>query len=290
MAQHHRPFSIKIFLPEGIPEGLRLIEKSNWTGLGILCPRALFTEAKKRKEFLSPGVYVLEGPSEEGELPTIYIGEGDPVKARLESHYAKKDFWTRVIFFVSKDGSLNKAHIQYLESRLIVLAKEAKRARLDNEVGSSPPSLNEADQADVDSFLDDMLSIYPLLGITAFEKPKKPTKKETHLFLKNNIKKVCSTGAETADGFVVFKGSEMVTEESEACPDYATRIRRDLIDKGVVERKGEVYVFTQDYSFSSPSSAGGVIQGRSTNGRECWKNSKGVTLKEIQETKALEQG
>ena len=31
-----RGFSIRVFLPEGTPEGLRLVEKSNWTGRGIV--------------------------------------------------------------------------------------------------------------------------------------------------------------------------------------------------------------------------------------------------------------
>lgn len=27
-----RPFSIRIFVPDGDPDGLRMVEKSNWTG------------------------------------------------------------------------------------------------------------------------------------------------------------------------------------------------------------------------------------------------------------------
>ena len=57
-----RPFSIRIFLPGGVPDGIRLIEKSNWTGCGLVCPRALLNEAKSRNEFTSTGVYVLVGP------------------------------------------------------------------------------------------------------------------------------------------------------------------------------------------------------------------------------------
>jgi hypothetical protein len=31
----------------------------------------------------------------------IYVGEGDPIRPRLESHYAQKDFWTRAIGFTT---------------------------------------------------------------------------------------------------------------------------------------------------------------------------------------------
>lgn len=33
-----RPFSIKIFVPDGDPDGLRIVEKSNWTGEGVAPP------------------------------------------------------------------------------------------------------------------------------------------------------------------------------------------------------------------------------------------------------------
>jgi hypothetical protein len=39
-------FSLRIFLPDGSPDGLRLVEKSNWTGRGIVCPRPLFPTAR----------------------------------------------------------------------------------------------------------------------------------------------------------------------------------------------------------------------------------------------------
>jgi len=74
-----RPFSIKVFCPDGNPAGLRIISKSNWTGVGLVCPRPLLPTVKGRKEFNQPGVYVLVGPPEEGELPKIYVGEGDAV-------------------------------------------------------------------------------------------------------------------------------------------------------------------------------------------------------------------
>ena len=34
-----RPSSIRIFLAEGSPAGLRIVEKSNWIGRGVVFPR-----------------------------------------------------------------------------------------------------------------------------------------------------------------------------------------------------------------------------------------------------------
>ena len=47
-----------------------------------------------------------------------------------------KDFWTRAIGFTTTTaGQLNKAHVQFLESRLIALARAAKRMPLDRAGG-----------------------------------------------------------------------------------------------------------------------------------------------------------
>ena len=61
-----------------------------------------------------------------------YIGEADPLIERLVQHYRTKDWWTSVVFFASKDRQLNKAHVQYLEAKLVQLARAANRCRLEN--------------------------------------------------------------------------------------------------------------------------------------------------------------
>ena len=118
-----KPFSIRFFLPDGTSDGLRIVEKSNWTGVGVVVPRALFQQSKSRDEFSRTGIYVLVGIDEESDAPMLYVGQGDPIRARLESHAANKEFWSWTTFFVTRDDSLNKAHIGYLESQLIKLAK-----------------------------------------------------------------------------------------------------------------------------------------------------------------------
>lgn len=280
-SKSERPFSIKIFIPNGQPDGLRIVDKSNWTGRGIVFPRSLFPEIKKRDEFQQTGVYVLVGPSEEGELPKIYIGEGDPVKARLEQHFSKKDFWIWCVFFVSKDRSLNKAHVQYLEAQLVRIAGEAKRSFFDNLNVPQDPSLSEAEVADVESFLEDMLSIFPLLGLSAFQKVVQ-TKINNLQLLTIESKGIKVTGYESPEGFIVQEGSQAVKLEVPSIHHYMSVIRRELIETGVLKDAGEAFVFAQDYFFNSPSTAAGVVLGRPANGRTEWKNSKGETLKTIQ--------
>jgi hypothetical protein len=51
------PFTIRIFVPDGDPEGVRIIDRMNWTGLGIAFPRDHWTAIRQRSEFSKPGVY-----------------------------------------------------------------------------------------------------------------------------------------------------------------------------------------------------------------------------------------
>jgi len=58
--------------------------------------------------------------------------------------------------------------------------------------------------------------------------------------------------------------------------------RQELIDLGVLAQQGAAHVFTQDYAFSSPSTAACVVLGRNANGRMEWKDAQGRALKVLQ--------
>ena len=277
---HQRPFSMGIFVPDGDPDGLRMVEKSNWTGIGVVFRRTGYKQVFGRPEFDRTGIYVLVGSSEDSSLPTLYIGEGDPVKDRLNQHYSKKDFWDWAVFFVTKDGSLNKAHVKHLESRLLELAKAAKQCKIDNTGSSLPPTLSEAERADVESLQLDILDIFPLLGLGVFEKTETKRKPKNLLFI--NAKGIKATGYEDAKGFVVREGSQLTKEEVPSIHQYMSTLRKDFIEQGVIVENGDTYTFTQDQVFSSPSTAAGVILGRTANGRIEWKDKSGTTLKELQ--------
>jgi hypothetical protein len=277
---NQQPYSIRIFLPTGDPDGLRLVEKSNWSGIGVVFNRTNYKQAVSRAEFSRTGVYVLIGQTEDSTLPTVYIGEGDPVKDRLNAHYAKKDFWEWAIFFVTKDNSLNKAHVQRMEFRLIEMAKAAKLCKLDNANSPTPPTLSEAETADVDGFILNTLGIFPLLGLGVFETAEPRQKSVELLYIE--AKGIKASGYEDSKGFVVAKGSQMVSTETPSLAQSLRDARKDLIEQSVVTPTGSCFTFEQDHVFSSPSAAACVVQGRSVNGRDEWKNKDGRSLKTIQ--------
>lgn len=275
-------FSLRIFIPTGEPEELRIVEKSNWTGRGLVFPRASFGDVRRRRELLRTGVYVLWGPDESSQLPRVYVGEGDVVLPRLEQHLRQKDFWTHAAVFTSKDENLNKAHVQYLEARLVALASQAKRAILDNGNVPQMPPLSEADAADAEGFLTNMLLCLPVMGVNFFEKASAGPSPSHDLTLR--AKGIEAHGVDSAAGFIVRAGSQAVKDEAPSIHSYLSELRRSLLEQAVLVPDGDCYRLTQDYTFNSPSTAAGVLLGRSANGRREWKDANGRTLKEIQET------
>jgi hypothetical protein len=271
--------TIKIFLADGTPEGLRIIEKSNWTGRGFDFSRADWLAVRARPDFERPGVYVLTGRGSSGDL-IVYIGEADELRARLNQHFANKDFWTRSIAFTSKDENLNKAHVRYLESRLIELGRSSKRASLENGTIPSQPSLSESDRAEAEAFLQEMLVVYPLVGVSAFEQVKPVSSSRPTMTLKG--RGIEAFGHDAAEGFVVHKGSRAAPIAVPSTPLFLANLRGQLLADGVLVPDGSSLQMTQDYTFDSPSTAAGVMLGRNANGRDAWKDEQGRSLKMLQ--------
>jgi hypothetical protein len=168
----NRPYTIKLFMPNGNPNSIKIIEKMNWTGVGIEMSRDDWETHKNRKEFDQAGIYVLIGYDEDSDLPKVYIGQGDGIRRRIDSHYKEKAFWEKLIIFVSSNNGLNKGHITWIEYALIDIAKKHNRCTLDNSATPTEPILTESEKADTREFLYEMLSIFPLVEIKIFDKPK----------------------------------------------------------------------------------------------------------------------
>jgi hypothetical protein len=273
------PFVIRMLVLDGDPDGIRILDRSNWTGKAVVFPRSLIQKVRSLPEYKKPGVYLLCGAPGEDGATTLYIGEGDPVASRIDQHHAKKDFWTWAVFFSSSDAALNKVHIQYLESELVRLAQEAKRVILDNGNFPQKPSLSAADEAEAMGFLGNMLGILPLLGIHAFERAPAPKTHEAMLFLSS--KGISGKGYETSAGFVVCKGS---TASKKVAPSMGVewgKKREALISSGVLRDKGDVLEFIEDFTFTSPSAAAQALRATPSNGWESWKNKDGRTLHQL---------
>lgn len=279
-----KPATIKIFLTNGSPEGIRTAELSNWTGKAIAGPRSELPTLRKREELDSPGVYFLTGIDPETDQPILYIGEAESVKARIQKHSARDD-WSQLVAFVSKDENLTKAHIRYLEGELITLAKKAGRAVVQNSA-SSGARLPESDQADMDIYLEKLLQLLPVLGVDLFKTIQTPAgdnTPDTKDTLYCQAKGLEAKGKRSAGGFIVYKGSQAVFEHRRSATNVRVA-REQLIEQGLLQPQGDCFIFSQDVEFTSPSKAGSVVRGGNTNGLTDWKNKTGQSLKELEAT------
>lgn len=168
------PFTIQIFSTNGDPQGTRIIQKTNWSGVGVVFYRENLTEVIKEDYAKSPGVYILVGDLAE---ETVYIGEADPISARLKQHLQKD--WTWGVFFVDTHG-LGKTEVQFLESELVRIAQSCGTSILMNRNFPNPPNMSRQSQAAASVFLNEVLSILPMIGIKAFSVPKKFSSTPSH--------------------------------------------------------------------------------------------------------------
>ncbi|MDQ6758269.1 MAG: GIY-YIG nuclease family protein [Acidobacteriota bacterium] len=276
--------TIKLFLPRGDAKSLRTAEISNWTGKAIAAPRTELNELLSREELDKAGVYILLGTDPLTNAPRAYIGEAEIIRDRLKQHKAK-EFWVSAIVFVSKDENLTKAHVRYLESRLLSEAGTISRFTLEqNQAGGS--RLPESDREDMEVFLERVRQLLPVLGSDILAPIAQSTaKSQPGGILFCRIKGAEGRGQRTANGFVVFQGSTAVMDErpsAESYP-YVTAQRKQLISDGTLTRNEGFFLFTRDSEFTSPSAAAVVIHGGSANGLTAWKSMDGRSLKQLDE-------
>lgn len=281
-----RPLTVRIILADGTPEGVRKVSISSWNGSAVVCSRAQYPTVRDLEDFGRPGVYILEGEDEHDGSTRIYVGEADTLRERMPGH-SKRPFWRRIIAFSSKDEFFNKAHVQYVEARLVSIATQAKRASLDNKNAPQLPRISEADVADCERFLDHMLLLMPILGVTAFELPRAATvdpvksARSEPLFL--TVDKVVAEGRNTSGGFLVLKGAKGRLHTLPSATPALVNHRRVLVERGVLRTEPEALVLTQDYVFSSSSTAAAVFIGGGGPGPLKWKTKDGRTLREVEE-------
>ncbi len=276
--------TIKLFLVHGDPKRLRTAELSNWTGKAVSGPRTEFEGVLSRDESENSGIYLLTGADPETGRPAIYIGEAECIRDRIKNHN-DKDFWNQVTFFVSKDENLTKAHIRYLEGKLLEAAKAAGRAVVTNSQGSGS-KLPESDRWEMEVFLEKINQLLPVLGIDLLVPMAGSTTPDAVVspLLFCEIKGVKATGLRTAAGFLINKGSTAVATErpsSEKWP-WTRNLRQKLKDEGALVVNADCLSFVKDVEFASPSAAAAVIHGGHANGLTAWRDANGKTLKELE--------
>lgn len=165
------------------------------------------------------------------------------------------------------------------------------------ENGTNPPlpALPEADVSDMDYFLDELKIVLPMLGVnvlrsrsTVVDQPKplssRVTSPEFHLSVPR--RSIAGRAVQVDGEFTILKDSvgatavrtgEFATSTANAYRAYQT-LHDKLIADGSLEIQDGYARFTRDVVFTSPSTAGAVLTGRSCNGRKQWLTAEGISF------------
>ena len=300
---------IRIYLVDGSVSGIRHGEITNWTGQALACPRSCFQNLREWTEVKRPGIYFLFGTDEETGDESVYIGESEVVLDRLYSHISGKDFWTELITFTSKDDNLTKAHVRYLESRIVQLAITAGRYLVKNSASPQLPALPRADRDAMEEYLESSRILLGVLGHRVLEplvaKPfNTPLNTSNVSRVRSEVTLSDQTVSDATEALAVNQVFQLHTRRNDITA-YATRtdegivvlaksqaalsvqgslsagyraLRERLIQSGTLIQSDTKLVFARDHLFKSPTQAAAILVGYSINGREAWCLPDGTTF------------
>ena len=275
-----RPQTIQIFLPDGSPRSIKIAELTNRVVQAIFIPRNKLEFVGQRPEVKNVGIYFLFGENNESLKPLVYIGEAEDCYNRLKQHNREKEFWNYAVAITSKINGFTKSHVKYLEYHAIKITQEVNRFKTENSIQPSKPFITESMEADLLDSFETIKILLSTLGYPLFDSVNKKNIKKTEL-LKINAPGIIAEGDLIDYGFVVFKGSQAKKETTPSCHEYLINIRSKLLKDNILVNRNNILEFAENYVFNSPSTAGAVILGRSTNGWTQWKDKNGKTLDQI---------
>lgn len=267
-----------MLVPEGNPNGMKIIELAGWSGKCFVVPRQNLKELKDRQEINQPGLYLLFGVDEASAGDLVYIGESESFYGRIANHDSNKDFWDTAVIFT---GGLNRAFVKYLEYRATTLAHEAGRMVVQNKVQPQENTLSEFEKVTVDQYFENIQFILGAFGYEVFDTVAASIT-DTKLY---HLK---AEGADAkaqllADGSLnVLKDSLARIRETESFWGWSQAARKRFLEDGTLVESGDgsSYVYTKDVLFKSPSAAAATTTGRPINGWTAWKDEAGNTLDE----------
>lgn len=164
-----KAFSVRIFLQDGCADGVKIVSRSKWSGRGLVIPRSALAAELERVELKAPGVYLLSGPAAAADRPSLCIGAADPVCDGLAQYCADEQGWSTAIIFTCKENCLSFTQCRFIAERLLQLASSADIAAISRIGSGEPVRLSRTESTTAENFLDYMLSLYPLFGVTVFD-------------------------------------------------------------------------------------------------------------------------
>lgn len=302
---NNKPKTIQIYLPKGNPRGLRIAEMTTNIVRLIEIPRIHIDDFFAMSDANQVGLYFLIGDTDVIDKPRLYIGQTGELKRRLGQHVTK-EFWTRAFVMLSTNNSMTQTHTLYMEHKAIATAIEVGRYDIQNGNTGNKPYTTAPLQADCEELFDTLDILLSTLGQPVFEslnindkivnsnKPLPIADTKTSLNIEIpiiepkpmlfycKIQGTAAKGYYNDDGFVVLAGSIIRKYYSSTLPKSILLLRNNLVsNRKLISIDDEAYTLMENQLFKSPSGAGQMVTGRSTNGWTEWKNDKGQTLDSV---------
>ena len=270
-------------------------------------PKTYLESCKEMENLKNSAIYFLVDNT--NLKPNIYIGQatirsnGNGVLTRIKEHCKDKKF--EYILILAKDNEgLDATELNFLEHSFTKLLQESTQCNLINKNIPSKGIVKENIEKDYTRYLDITKSIFYTLGLDIFEKKEEKTKKHTNINIassnsqkvntnilyinKINIKKNININAKGIllenNKFKVLKGSTYKIDTNPSLHKKIAELRVYCYKEKIIKNG----IFLKDYIFTSPSYAASFILGSSYNGKDIWKNEKGLSLNEISDNKNVE--
>lgn len=177
----------------------------------------------------------------------------------------------------STDGEFDEVAAKYLERRAIKDAKAIRRYNLKQSNIPKKPTLPDYREADLEDVYEDVKMLLGVLNRPVLT----PLSDDDEDVFTCSVDGFQARAQYTDEGMVVLEGSKARKRETSSYADANSQRRQELLAKGVLEDYGDHYEFTQDYKFSSPSTASSVCLGRQTNGWTTWEDEDEQTLDDV---------
>lgn len=286
---------LKIFIIGNDSRSLKSVELINWTGLAYIGKRNQLKQLEELKLFETGVYFLLSETSSDSAITEIYIGESDSFLERLKQHAYSKDWWTHFVVFVSKDQSLTKAHIKYLEKELYALASKAiGTLKLVNPNEPGGAKLSDPEIATMEEFLENIIFVLETMGLGYFPRSETRSEAVEHKYDLANTNTVEDTFSITQpkdvteglvdkylsfleiknDIYILKVGAYIRKEPKPSFKDHNYfPLWQQIVSSGAVQDSvnPNFLITTKDIEFSSASAAAAVVRGGATNGRTEWK-------------------
>jgi hypothetical protein len=274
---------IKTIMPDNNPIGIKIDDITSRIPKLTLLNRDLIDKGINCLED-NLGIYFLVDIKNK----EVYVGKSIRCLTRLNEHNKGKKFWHVALIISFKDVTFSSSHIEYLEYYCYNLIKSVKRYSLKNKIMGNMRHVPEEIKQDVEDIFDDIKTLLYNRGFIFFEPSLKKIdqpKQEmgaTIAFLKAKSGLYNAKLVITNKKFIVLKGSKAILQLMPSGKGRSVENRRNkLVEKEILIKKDNYYIFTKDYEFKTPSGAGEVIKGGTSNGWADWKLENGEPIQVI---------